>query len=202
MAFDLQTGENHSIVVYLYGDKTVRIIKDFSIISISSYWISSSVRIRFISQWKFHPSGAQTNLEADIYDILTETWSSECVCVCNEMSPCHKPHSDQLELGKKCPGKLAGEKMVWWEDGPFRFLCWSSVGQFRTPVILSRLIDSDSEASYKCFAKMIEMFFPSPLVIILIDIYHLKKTHHTQYGGAIMAGRFIYLWCNSVVPVV
>lgn len=53
-------------------------------------------------------------------------------------------------------------------------------------MILSRLIDSDIEASYKCFAKLIEMFFPSPLVIVLIDIYHLKKNkHHTQYGGAI-----------------
>lgn len=49
MAFDLQTGENHSIVVYLYGDKAVRIIKDFSIISRSSYWSSSSVRISKIS---------------------------------------------------------------------------------------------------------------------------------------------------------
>lgn len=100
------------------------------------------------------------------------------LCVCNEMSPCHKPHSDQLELEKICPGKLAGEKMVWWEGGPFSFLSWSSAGQFRTPVILSRLIDSDIEASYKCFAKMIEMFFPSPLVVILIFTI-LKETPHS-----------------------
>ena len=78
-------------------------------------------------------------------------------------------------INKKRSTELVGEKTVT-EKGPFCFLCWCSVGQYRTPVILSCLIDSDIEASYKCFAKMIEMFFPSLLVIILIDIYHLKKT--------------------------
>lgn len=76
-------------------------------------------------------------------------------------------------------GKNAQEswlvKTLWWEDGQVCFLCWCSMGQLRTPVILSCLIDSDIEASYKCFAKMIEMFFPSPLVIIYLPF----KKHTT-----------------------